>query len=275
MAVTRHRLPWDMGASTRAFSADVWELYDLGTDWTQAHDLAREHPDRLRDLQELFLVEAAKYQVFPLDDRMAERGDPQKAGRPDLLGDRRSMRFTGGMRRFAEDTVPNVKNRSHRLRAEIDVPAGGAHGSIVSQGGPFGGWRLHVVDGHLAYAYNFLGMEEYTVEASTPLDEGLQSVEFAFAYDGGGVGKGGLGRLLVAGREVAAGRIERTIPFFICSDADHTLDVGTDLGDPHGDAHDPPAGPPHAVIRWVEIDVTGDEPAATDDQLRDGQLAQQ
>ncbi len=259
MAVTCHRAPWQPpGEGKRMFADDVWELYDLVNDWTQAHDLAQDLPEKLRELQDIFLIEAAKYQVFPLDDRTAERADPQTAGRPDILGGRNSMRFTRGMRRFAEDTVPNVKNRSHQISAEIVLSVEGATGVIVSQGGRFGGWDLSIgADGCLAYRYNFLGIEDYVIADPTPLGVGRHRVEFRFDYDGGGVGRGGRAQLLTGDRLLAEGRVEATIPFFFCSDTDQTLDVGQTL------------------VEWVQIDVAGKDVAAGSEQLQGGQLAQQ
>lgn len=275
MAVTRHRAPWALGSSApQPLADDVWELYDLTRDWTQAHDLAKESPGMLRELQDLFLAEAAKFQVFPLDDRFAERANPSVAGRPDLLGDRTRMRFTSGMGRFSEDTVPNTKNRSHTITAEIALPTGSATGVIISQGSRSGGWTLYVRDMQLIYAYNFFDIERYEIRGAEPLKSGLHRVEYRFDYDGGGIGKGGTGALFVGGRLAARSRIERTIPLFCCSDADQTLDVGMDLGTVVPDAYGVSGSYFTGQIHWVEIDVMPDAAMPSNSQLAMSALAQ-
>ena len=155
-AVTRHSTPWKPASSCPALDDDVWELY-APDDWTQAHNVAAEHPDRLRHLQRLFLIEAAKYNVFPLDDRKFERFNSDLAGRPQLVKGNTQMLF-GGMGRLSENSVINLKNKSHAVTADLTVPAAGAAGVIVAQGGRFGGWVLYVHDGRPAYCYNLLGV---------------------------------------------------------------------------------------------------------------------
>ncbi|RJQ77368.1 arylsulfatase [Amycolatopsis panacis] len=231
MAVTRHGVPWEMVPSRdRHFRNDVWELYDLTTDWSQARDLAARHPEKLADLRDRFLIEAAKHQVFPLDDRVTERENPAVAGRIDLLGGRTSVTYHGGMRRCTEETTPNVKNRSHSVVAEIEVPEGGAEGVLIAQGGRFGGWSLYVVDGCPSYVYNYFGMARYTVRGTNPLPAGRHEIRAEFDYDGGGLGKGAMVTLAVDGTKHASGRVERTIPYYFSFD--ETLNVGVDLGTP-------------------------------------------
>ena len=149
-AVTRHNIPWLL-AENPAFDEDVWELYDTTKDWSQAHDLSKEMQEKLRELQDLFLVEAAKYNVFPLDDRRSERFNASIAGRPDLPAGRTTMTFYPGMSHLTENTVLNVKNRSHTITAEVEIPEGGAKGVIIAQGGRFAGWSLYVKDGAARY----------------------------------------------------------------------------------------------------------------------------
>ncbi|PSL08422.1 arylsulfatase [Haloactinopolyspora alba] len=232
MAVTRHGTPWEMVQSgdRQYFDDDVWELYDTNVDWTQAHDVAAEHPGKLRELQQLFLIEAAKYNVFPLDDRMTERENPREAGRLDLHGDRDSITFRKAGLRLTEETAPYVKNRSHTITAEIDVPAGGADGVLVAQGGRFGGWSLYCHDGRAHYAYNYFGLDVYKVAAAQPLTPGRHEVRVEFGYDGGGVGRGGDVVLLVDGEKAANGRVEGTIPYYFAFD--ETFDVGVDRASP-------------------------------------------
>lgn len=231
MAVTRHGIPWEMVPKEgNRFDDDVWELYDLDNDWSQAHDLADKYPEKVRQLQDLFLIEAAKYQVFPLDDRVTERENPAVAGRLDLLGDRKSVTYRGGMRRFTEETTPNIKNRSHSIIAEIEVPDAGAEGVIIAQGGRFGGWSLYVVNGQPAYVYNYFGMNLYAVRGPETLSPGPHEIRLDFAYDGGGLGKGGTAVLTVDGARQAEGRVEQTIAYYFSFD--ETLDVGVDLSTP-------------------------------------------
>ena len=147
-AVTRHGIPWVLvGGEKPAFDDDVWELYDTSTDWTQCRrPRRRSSPEKLAELQQLFLIEATKYNVLPLDDRVAERLNPDIAGRPRLVQGDRQLLF-GGMGRLTESSIVNIKNKSHAVTAEIVVPEGGAQGVIIAQGGSIGGWSLYLKDG--------------------------------------------------------------------------------------------------------------------------------
>jgi arylsulfatase len=177
-------------------------------------------------MQALFMSEAEKYHVLPIDDRTIERMNPALAGRPDVLGNRTSLTLYDGMQGMMENTFMNIKNRSSKITAELEVPAGGAKGAILSQGGRFGGWSLYVKDGKPAYTYNFLGLSHYTVTAPQALPSGHVTVTLDFAYDGGGAGKGGKATLYVNGKSVATGRVEKTQPNVFS--ADETADVGID-----------------------------------------------
>jgi arylsulfatase len=174
--------------------------------------VAAGNPAKLEELKALFLTEAAKYQVLPIDDRSVERMDPAVAGRPDLMGGRTSLTLYPGAVAMAENAFINVKNRSHSVTATIDVPAGGVEGVILAQGGRFSGWSLYVKNGRPVYTYNWLGRALYRIAGAEALPPGPVTLRYDFAYDGGGRGKGGLGTLFVNGRKVAEGRIERTIP---------------------------------------------------------------
>ncbi len=209
---------------------DVWELYDGNTDWSQAVNVADVHPEKLAELKQLFIAEAARYNVFPLDDRRTELTNPDVAGRPDLLGGRTSMTFYPGMVQLMENTVPNVKNKSHTVTADIEVPEGGGNGVIVAQGGRFGGWSLYMKDGVLKYAHNYVGMNEYPVAGAEPLPAGRMAVQYKFTYDGGNPGAGGTGALYVNDKKVGEARIEKTVPFTFS--LDETLDIGCDLATP-------------------------------------------
>jgi len=229
-ARTIHRAPWEPKARRALEDNSAWELYDVRSDFSLANNLAAKNPKKLAELQATFLEEASKYHVLPMDDRVFERLDAAAVGRPDLMGGRTSMTLAEGMTGMMEGVFVNVKNRSKTITAEVEVPRGGAHGTILAQGGRFGGWSLYVKDGVPAYDYNFLGLKHTSIVASKSLSPGKATVKFAFAYDGGGPGKGGLGTLYVNGEKVAEGRIENTQPGMFS--ADETADVGIDLGTP-------------------------------------------
>ena len=262
-AVTRHRTPWETGrVQLPAFDDDVWELYDTTTDWTQARDLAKEHPDKLAHLQRLWLIEATKFNVLPLDDRFAERANPELAGRPQLIRGKRQILFAG-MGRLTESSIVNFKNKSHALTAEVVVPASGAEGVIVAQGGIAGGWTLHCRQGCLCYVYNFYGVERTVVQSTDPLPQGTHQVRMEFAYDGGGLAKGGTVTLFLDGAPVASGRVERTEP--VLFSADETCDVGFEAGSPVIPDYTTSRGRFTGQVNWVEIAV--DEAAEDLDHL--------
>jgi arylsulfatase len=266
-AVTRHGIPWDMvSGGKKRFTEDVWELYDTTADPSQAHDLAAAHPERLRELQDLFLIEAAKYQVFPLDDRVTERENPTVAGRVGLLGDRTSTTYHPGIRRLTEENTLDVKNRSHRVTAEIETGDDAAAGVIISQGGRFGGWTLYCLEGRPCYEYNYFGLARATVRADEALTAGPHEVRMDFAYDGGGVARGGTVTLSVDGRPVGQSRVDRTIPYYFSFD--ETLDVGVDLGTPTSEDYAGTDTVFTATIRAVHVAV-GDDVAVADEGARE------
>jgi hypothetical protein len=228
--VTKHRTPWAAGvAKVQPLADDTWELYDGNADWTQARDLAAEQPEKLAELQRLFLLEAARYNVFPLDDRVWERLNPDIAGRPTLVQGDTQVLFQG-MGRLNENCVLNMRNKSHSITAELAIPDQDARGVIVNQGGTTGGLSLYVNDGCLCYGYSFCGFELTTVAADPSLPAGTHQVPIEFAYDGGGLGKGGDVTLFVDGDQVGPGRIPRTHP--LSFSLDETTDVGRDTGAP-------------------------------------------
>jgi arylsulfatase A-like enzyme len=262
-AVTRHGIPWVMvGDEKPAFDDDVWELYDTTTDWTQANDLAANQPDKLAELQRLFLIEASKYNVLPLDDRVAERLLPDLAGRPRLVQGNRQLLY-GGMGRLTESSVVSIKNKSHAVTAEVEVPEGGAEGVIVAQGGSIGGWSLYLKDGKPRYCYNLLGIQRFYVDSGTEVPAGTHQVRMEFDYDGPGLGKGGTVTLYLDGVEIGQGEVAGTAAMIFS--ADDTCDVGVENGALV--AEDYPV--PNAFtgeINWVEIDV-GAAAAAEDHRI--------
>ena len=261
-AVTKHLTPWLMvGQQTVAFDDDVWELYDTSADWSQARDLSKQHPDKLHELQRLWLIEATRHNVLPLDDRGIERALPEIAGRPTLVRGNRQLLF-GGMGRLSENSVVSIKNKSHAVTAEIVVPDGSAQGVIVAQGGGIGGWSLYVKDGRPRYCYNLLGIQRFYVDGDREIPEGTHQVRMEFAYEGGGLGKGGNVELFVDGEVVGKGTVAATAAMVFS--ADDTCDVGMEGGALVADDY-PVPNAFTGRINWVEIDVA--ESAADADHL--------
>jgi arylsulfatase len=249
-AVTRHVTPWLL-AEVAALDDDVWELYDTTSDWTQAKDLAKEQPEKLAELQRLFLIEATKYNVLPLDDRRMERFLPEPAGRPTLIQGDRQLLY-GGMGRLSESSVVSIKNKSHAVTAEIVVPDGGAEGVIIAQGGSIGGWSLYFKDGKPRYCYNLLGIQRFYVNSDTKAPAGTHQVRMEFAYDGGGLGKGGDVTLYLDGAKIGEGRADATAAMIFS--ADDTCDIGEENGALVADDY-PVPNTFTGEVNWVEIDV--------------------
>ncbi len=250
-AVTRHSTPFIV-ASMPPFDDDVWELYDGSKDWTQAHDLSKEMPEKLHELQRLWLIEATKYNVLPLDDRRPERFNSDLAGRPTLISGNSQMLFAG-MGRLSENCVVNIKNKSFSVTAELDAPAVGTEGVIIAQGGRFGGWSLYTKAGKAKYGYNLMGLKIFTVEAGEKIPTGTHQVRMEFAYDGGGLAKGGNVTLYYDGRKVGEGRIEQTVPMVFS--ADETTDVGRESGTPVTPEYERTTSIFNGKIHWVQIDL--------------------
>jgi hypothetical protein len=230
LARTIHRAPWEP-KPRRPLADDIWELFDTRADFSLSNDLSAQHPEKLESLKALFMFEAQKNNVLPIDDRMFERFTASEVGRPDLMAGRTSLTLADGMTGMTENIFLDVKNRSKSVTAKVDVPHGVvANGIVIAQGGRFGGWALYIRDGKPAYEYNFLGFERFSVASDEVLKSGASTIRFEFAYDGNGLGKGGLGTLFVDDRKVAEGRIERTQPRIFS--ADETADVGIDLATP-------------------------------------------
>jgi arylsulfatase len=256
-AVTKHQTPWEMvGGVLPAFDDDVWELYDGSTDWTQANDLSDQMPEKLHELQRLWLIEATKYNVLPLDDRMAERVNPDIAGRPQLIRGT-SQLFFERMGRLSENSVVSFKNRSFSVTAELVVPDGGVEGVIIAQGGTFGGWSVYANKGRLAFSYNVLGIHEFTTTAAEPVGSGTHQVRMEFDYDGGGLGKGGDVTLYVDGEKAGAGRVDHTQAMIFS--ADETTDVGKDTGTPVASDYTVATSRFTGRIGWVQIDLGLDD----------------
>jgi arylsulfatase A-like enzyme len=255
-AVTRHSTPWDVSKPTPAFDDDVWELYDTNKDWTQARNIAKDHPQKLRDLQRLFLIEATKYSVLPLDDRRIERFNPDIAGRPQLIKGKTQILF-GGMGRLTESSVVNIKNKSYAVTADVTVPKSGAKGVIIAQGGAFNGWSLYAKDGKLKYCYNLLGIRLFYAESDQAIPAGQHQVRMEFKYDGGGLAKGGNALLYLDGKKVGEGRVETTVPMIFS--ADETCDIGKGTGSAVSPDYDPKVNEFSGEVNWVQIDLEKDD----------------
>ncbi|MEA3142311.1 MAG: hypothetical protein QOK23_4480 [Gammaproteobacteria bacterium] len=254
-AVTRHSVPWLFNSKLPKFDEDVWELYAPG-DWAQANNIAAQNLAKLKEVQQLFLLEGAKYNVFPLDDRRIERLIPDLAGRPDLLAGRSSQTLYPGMSHLNENTVLNIKNRSHAVTAEITVRDAKASGAIIVQGGRFGGWCIYLKNGVPAHCYNFLGFNHVYARSMQPLEPGKHTIRYEFKYDGGGVGEGGTGTLLVDGQKLAEARLMRTVPFIFSGD--DFMDIGKDYDAPVTEDYDTPHGKFTGDISWVRLDIGSD-----------------
>jgi arylsulfatase A-like enzyme len=262
-AVTRHRIPWQPGTmKLPAFDEDNWELYDTSTDWTQATNLAKKNPEKLHELQRLWLMEAVKYNVLPLDDRMIERANSELAGRPELIRGTRQVLF-GGMGRLTESSILNMHNKSYAVTAEIAVPRSGAEGVIVAMGGITGGWSLYCKAGKLKHCYSFFGVDYYYAESRNTIPEGKHQVRMEFAYDGGGLAKGGNVTLFIDGKNVGDGRVEQTEPMLFS--ADETCDVGREYGSLV--TRDYSTLKFSGEVNWVEIDL-GEDARKVDHMLR-------
>jgi hypothetical protein len=236
IATARHgRLPWQtMGASTGDFDGDKWELYDLAHDFSEANDVSTKYPDKLKELQKDFWVEAKKYDVLPLDDRFAERGDPSL--RPSLIAGRTDFTYYSGANRIPEPSAANTKNTSHTITATIVVPQGGADGVLVAEGGGAGGYTLYIKDKKPIYEYNYFAHEQYVVASSETLSPGPAVIRVDFKYDGG-IGKGGLLSLFINDKKVGEARIDKTCPSRFGAES---FDVGMDNGSPVSETYRPP-----------------------------------
>ncbi|MDO9431647.1 MAG: arylsulfatase, partial [Phenylobacterium sp.] len=262
-AVTRHKTPWLLiGEKVPAFDDDVWELYDTTKDWSQAKDLSKEMPQKLHDLQRLWLIEAVRYNVLPMDDDVGRRLNSDLAGRPVLIKGKSQILF-GGMGRLSENSVVNIKNKSHAVTAGLTVPAGGAEGVIIAQGGNIGGWALYAKGGKLKYCYNLMGIQYFYIEADSVLSPGDHQVRMEFAYDGGGPGKGGTATLYVDGEKVGAGHVAATAAMIFS--ADDGCDVGRDTGAPVSEDYGAHGNAFNGQIRGVEISI--DEASESTDHL--------
>jgi len=244
-STTPARLPWETIGAAPDPDDYQWELYNLADDFSQAKNVAKENPQKLVDLRSRFLIEAVKYNVLPLDSSFADRMDP--ATRPNLLRGQTEFTYYPGMIRIPEANSPDTHNKSFRITADVEIPQGGADGVLATQGGRFGGWSLLVLDERPMFAYAYTNQDgakypkqradKTRIAGIEKLTPGKHTINFDFKYDGGGLGKGGVGTLTVDGKKVAENRIERTSPVGKFT-LDESFDVGEDTGTPVIDDYD-------------------------------------
>jgi hypothetical protein len=238
-AGTVHLIPWITKTSPVPLAEDKWELYDVNADFSLSNDLAASNPAKLKEMQDVFMAEATKYHVLPIDGRYVERFNPKIAGRPEAIpNERKSMDLYEGMALPGADAIFNTKNRSFQITADIEVPEGKpAQGVLLALGGGLGGWSLYVKDGKPEFDLNYLAQEHFTISSAQALAPGRRTVKYVFDYDGDGIGKGGTSTLFVDGTQVATGKVTRTP---CCAGGIEGMEVGFDMATPVTDAY--PAG---------------------------------
>jgi arylsulfatase A-like enzyme len=230
-ARTIHRPAWKQKPDT-TLQADKWELYNTMDDFSLSTDLSKKNADKLTSMQALFMKEAEKYHVLPLDDRLLERTNAELMGRPTVMGTRTSVTYGEGMKGMQIDVFIDLRNKSYTITADVEVKDNG-NGVIVCQGGRFGGLSLYMKDGKPAFTYNYLGLESTDIMATQPIKSGKHTIVYNFIYDGVGAGKGGTGTITVDGNKVAENKIAKTQPGIFSVDdlADVGLDEGTQVAD--------------------------------------------
>jgi arylsulfatase len=272
-ATTPGVAPWDTAAETQGRLPAVldykWELYKVSEDFSEANDLASKEPAKLKELQDLFWTEAEKYNVLPINNSRIDRFDVNL--RPSLTKGRDEFTYFPGLVRIPEGAAPDLKNRSYQLKAEVVIPKSGAEGMLLTHGGRFSGFGFYLLKGKPVFLYNLAGVARYSVAGKEALSPGAHTILFDFKYDGGGIGKGGVGTIQVDGKTAATGRIERTLAFRLS--LDETLDCGEDTGTPVTEDYHVPfkfTG----ELKKVTVYLTP-TPLSTQDQrkLEDGKVA--
>lgn len=242
---TPHFAPWQdpfLAPPVDVVNGYKWELYHVENDFSEAVNLAEKYPDKLHELQLLFYAEAAKYNVLPLDDSKVLRMDV--SFRPSLTRGRNVFTYYGPVSRIPEGAAPDIKNKSFRITANVNLPKGNEQGMIVTQGGLSAGYALMFKAGKPVFHYNLANFVHYNIAADKPVAPGKHTIVFDFQYDGGGIGRGGGGTLSVDSKQVAQGRLasssqpSSTMP--VRFSFDETFDVGEDTGTPVSEDYDVP-----------------------------------
>jgi arylsulfatase len=231
-ATTPPEPPWLMGTAKmpEVVNGYKWELYNIADDYSEANDLAARMPDKLRELQQLFLVEASKYNVFPLDNSILAR---ILTSRPSATAGRNVFTYTREMSGLPAGDSPDLLAKSYVITADVEIPPGGAEGMLATLGGHFGGYGLYLLKGKPVFTYNLLSLERFRWEGQDALAPGRHTIVFDFTYDGPGFARGGTGVLKVDGVEVSTKKIPHTIPAL--ATIDETFDVGIDTRTPVDD----------------------------------------
>jgi arylsulfatase len=266
VACTRHSIPWLL-AQNPPLAQDVWELYDMTKDFSQAHDLAKKNPAKLKEMQDLFMQEAEKNHVLPIDDRRAERFNPAIAGRPDLMGGRTSLTVYTGMTGIGENAFVNVKNCAYTITAPVVLENASTNGVIIAQAGSFGGWTLYMKDGRIHHEYNYFGIERTNIGGQSALAAGKHIIRYEFAPDSRQPGAGGKCALYVDDQKVAEGRIPKTEPFIFS--ADEGVDVALDGETPVSNDYKAIDNKFTGTILKVTIDVKPTDLSAEDQKKVD------
>lgn len=251
VASVLHKAPWESNPRV-SLQDDEWELFNVSEDFSEAKNIAADNPEKLKELQALFMKEAERFHVLPIDDRSIERFDPAQAGRPDLMAGRKSLTVYPGMYRMMENAFINVKNTSSSFTTEIEVKDG-ADGVILAMGGKFGGYSLYLKGGKPMFTYNWVGLKEYDVKGTKAIPAGKHTLKYDFAYDGGGLGKGGTCSIYLNGEKVGEGRIDNTNGnmFSLDEGADVGFDEGTNVSSNYGVHGNDFSG----KIHFVTIDI--------------------
>ena len=223
VARTIHKSPWKGNLNTLV--KDVWQLYNVNDDFSEANDPAAANPAKLKELQDLFLSEAVKYNVLPIDDRTFERFDAGNAGRPDIMGTRTKLDLYQGMS-LAENACISVKSKSYNITADVNLSNATTNGVIIAQAGRFGGWTLYMKNGRLLHEYNWFGSERTNITSAKAVSPGKHVLKYEFTMDAPKPGSGGKCLLYVDGVKVGEGHVPKTMPFFYS--ADEGVDVGGD-----------------------------------------------
>ncbi len=256
--------PWDVTAEGTQDPANAfkWELYDLTKDWTEYDNIAAKNPEKLKDLQEMFWVEAAKYQVLPLD---ASKSARLLTPRPSADAGRTDYNYTGVITGIPPSNAPDILNKSYTITADFEVPNEGGEGMLIRLGGRFGGWALYLLKGKPVFLYNYVDLDRTRWEGKDSLAPGKHTLVFDFKYDGGGLGKGGLGVLKVDGKEVANHRMERSVPYTFNLDED--MDIGASLAESISNDFKAPFRF-NGKINKVNVKLIPAEPLGKDDQKK-------
>jgi arylsulfatase len=274
-----NRAPWQAfgPANPDPLNNQVFQLYDLNTDFTQSNDIASQHPDKVAEMREMFVEEAKKYQVFPLDASVAAR---IVAPRPNITAGRTEFVYTRPMVGLPQGDSPSILNASYTVTADIEVPEGGAEGMILTSGGRFGGYGFYLLQGKPVFLWNMVDLERLKWEATDALTPGQHTIEFDFTYDGqgagtlafnnfSGVGQPGTGTLKVDGQVVATKQMAKTLPMIL--QWDESFDIGSDTLTGVNDADYTPPFPLTAKLNKLTIKV--DRPQLSPDEIQKLQAA--